>query len=208
MKKKVLVSAGALALAVGVTAAGTLAYLQDKTDAVTNKFTYNAASQNVSLELFEHELKADGLHVDTEKEIAEGASQDYTIIPGATAEKDPTLRVTSGNTKVYVYAEVKETDSGNVLTPEMADGWTQLGVAGKNGGTVYVLTASQSGGVNTGMNEEGTAAKTVEYPVLESVTYTDSLAENAEAEIVVYGYVVDAVAGSDAGTVYTNTFVG
>ena len=204
MKKKVLVSAGALALAVGVTAAGTLAYLQDNTDAVTNNFTYNAASQNVSLTLFEHKLNADGLTVGSE-EIAEGASQDYKIIPGATAVKDPTLRVTSGDTKVYVYAEVVETDSGEVLTPNMADGWTELeDVAGANGGTVYVLTASQSGGVNTGMQDG--AAKTADYKVLESVTYASSMDEDKTGSIVVYGYVVDAVAGADAGDVYTATF--
>lgn len=212
--KKIVASASALALTAAVAVGGTLAYLQDNTLAVTNNFTYNAASQNVSLEIYEHKINPDApLTVfdtaykagDSDHFVYEGENQDYTIMPGATVEKDPTLRVTSGNTKVYVYAEVVENDTNEAIASiAVNSAWEKLNVAGKNNGTVYVLTASKTAGVATGMDED--VAITSEYPVLDSVTYASTLSNNANASIAVYGYVVDAVAGSDAAAVYTATF--
>ena len=213
--KKIVATGSALALTAAVAVGGTLAYLQDSTNAVTNKFTYNAASQNVSLEIYEHKINPENpLQVfdtaytaeDDTHFVYEGDAQDYTIMPGATVEKDPTLRVTSGNTKVYVYAEVKETDESNAIeTITMADGWTSLEMKGANNGDVYVLTLSNDGGIATGMAEQ--IANTNEYPVLKSVKYASTMSADATANIEVYGYVVDAVAGADAKTVYTSTFM-
>lgn len=217
MKMKKIVSAiAALSLVAALAIGGTLAFLKDETGAVTNNFTYNAASQNVDLKIYEHKIDPDNntkvfdtayTEGDDTHIVYEGESQAYTIMPGATVDKDPTLRLTSGATKVYLYAEVVKSDTNNAIANiEIADGWEKLSGSGKNGGDLYVLAASKTAGVNTGMT--GDVANTVEYQVLENVTYTSTLSDDANASIAVYGYVVDAVAGTDAGTVYTETFVG
>lgn len=215
--KKIVASASALALTAAVAVGGTLAFLQDNTEALTNNFTYNAASQNVALEIYEHKINPDNqltvfdtpyAEDDTDHFVYEGGNQTYTIMPGATVAKDPTLRVTSGNTKVYLYAEVVpggDTTAIQTINVNTTD-WEELGVPGKNGGTVYVLKTCKDGGIATGLKDDQKTAETDEYKVLNSVTYASTLSNDANASIAVYGYVVDAVAGSDPATVYTATF--
>lgn len=222
--KKIVASAAALSLTAAVAVGGTLAFLKDNTEALTNNFTYNAASQNVDLKIYERKIDpekktevykdAEGQKVSyvdkeqagSDKFVYEGEDQAYTIIPGATVEKDPTLRLTSGDTEVYLYAEVKETNTEGILTVTMADGWLPLEVDGANDGTVYVWKGAGEVAEKIATGMTGDVANTLEYPVLESVTYEDVRDDVNATNIAVYGYVVDAVAGADAAAVYTATF--
>lgn len=119
MKKstKVLATVLSLVLVAALSVGGTLAYLQAKTDTVTNTFTFG------NLEL----------------ELKETTGSTYPVIPGADISKDPkvTLSTPRGYNDVdaYVYVRVEEKDWPEALIPdtqtrkidyEMAEGWIPL----------------------------------------------------------------------------------
>ena len=202
--KKIVATGSALALTAAVAVGGTLAYLNASTLGVQNSFTYTAADQNVTLKLFEHKLNEnDPLTVvkdDGHKLYAgEDVKQEYTIVPGAEAQKDPTLELKSGKTKVYVYAEVKETDESNAITVNMLGTWRDTGLQGKNGGDVYVLIDSE--------DRDYAAATETAIPVFETITYANiNGALDAKATVDVYGYAVDVTAGETANEAFTAAF--
>lgn len=195
MKKKVLVSAGALALAVGVTAAGTLAYLSSETNKVTNTFTYSSEEQDVSLTLKEYGVKADGLTVDkgTVLDTSDGAKQqEYTIVPGAEAQKEPFLVLDTQNPS-YVYAEVVVTQENGVkgaiideaaLNQDILDeGWKLMdGVDnGVYGGKVYYKEAAMT----------SASENAAEITIFDTVKYSNvEVDDSTEASIEVYGYAI------------------
>ncbi|WP_249030079.1 SipW-dependent-type signal peptide-containing protein [Tannockella kyphosi] len=75
----------ALCLVVLLTIGATIAYLTDQTDEITNSFT---VGENVDIELVE-------------------TDNDYSLIPGETFTKDPTISVTGDD--AYIFVEVIET---------------------------------------------------------------------------------------------------
>ncbi len=101
--KKALTSALAIGLAAVMTiGGGTFAYLQGETEEVKNDFKRNKVMV----------------------ELAETKGPEFSIVPGATDEKDP--KVTVDNT-VDAYAFVEITDATeNLVKYEIADGWTPL----------------------------------------------------------------------------------
>ena len=104
MKKKIAISIVAVALVLCCAIGGTLAWLTDKTDPVTNTFTVG----NINIELKE-------------------TTSDYKMVPGNTIAKDPKVTVKANSEACYLF--VKVTKSGNFdqfLTYAKADGWTQL----------------------------------------------------------------------------------
>ena len=103
MKKKIAISIVAVALVLCCAIGGTLAWLTDKTDPVTNTFTVG----DINIELKE-------------------TTSDYKMVPGNTIAKDPKVTVKANSEDCYLF--VKVTKSGNFdqfLTYAMADGWTQ-----------------------------------------------------------------------------------
>ena len=103
MKKKIAMSIVAVALVLCCAIGGTLAWLTDKTDPVTNTFTVG----DINIELKE-------------------TTSDYKMVPGNTIAKDPKVTVKANSEDCYLF--VKVTKSGNFdqfLTYAMADGWTQ-----------------------------------------------------------------------------------
>ena len=116
MKKKItLVVALALVLVVGVF--GTLAWLTDTTQTVTNTFTVG----NVDITLAETEG---------------GEDHQFKMIPGQTIRKDPVVTVDAGSEACWLFVKLDKAGSAavgqtnlsfdNYLTFEVADGWTQL----------------------------------------------------------------------------------
>lgn len=186
MKKKVLVSAGALALAVGVTAAGTLAYLTDGTGKVTNTFTYNAELQDIELTLMEYKVNPDGVTIDSNREnaIPEGSeAQKYTVVPGATVDKKPFLVLDTENPS-YLYVEIVTTGDSVIEKTNILDkGWTALGGAteGPHKGQVYYLSDAKT--------SNGTAEE--DFVVFDKVTYNNiEQGTSLTANIDVYGYAI------------------
>ena len=85
-KNRVLILVLALVLLFGVSVGGTLAWLLDKTDEVTNVFT----TSDIDVELKEN-------------------TTEYKMIPGWTIDKDPIVTVKAGSEDCWVFIKVEET---------------------------------------------------------------------------------------------------
>lgn len=111
MNKKIIATVGACALCVGLGVAGTLAWLTDKTESVTNTFT----TSNIDITL------------------KETTGSDYQMIPGFTITKDPKVTVSAGSEDCYLFVKLEESDnySDYLENYKISDGWKQL----KNGET-------------------------------------------------------------------------
>lgn len=92
--KKILVLILALVLAIVLTVAGTMAYLTDDSD-VTNTFIVG----NVKIRLDETAIDADGHALPENPRVQKNT---YTVVPGGTYSKDPTLTVLSDSSDCYV----------------------------------------------------------------------------------------------------------
>jgi len=100
-----------LVLVLGLTIGGTIAFLTDKTETLTNTFTVG----DISITLTE-------------------TTTDYKIVPGGESAKDPVITVKSGSEKCYVYALVENNlvVEGTVVgTPNIdTTKWTAVGTNG------------------------------------------------------------------------------
>ena len=122
---KLIVLVLTLALLVGATIGGTLAWLIAETDPVVNTFTVG----NIEIELTE-----------TKPE-----NKTAKMVPGADIAKDPTVTVKADSEACWLFVEVKAENgvvlegtpaATDFLTCEIASDWVKIG-AGKNGGIVY-----------------------------------------------------------------------
>ena len=112
MKKKTVALLLALTLVLGVVAGGTLAWLTDTSDTVTNTFT--TSDINVKLE----ETKGTGTTA-TEKS--------FQMVPGWTIDKDPKAWVEAGSEDCYLFVKLeKSANFDSFMTYAKADGWTKL----------------------------------------------------------------------------------
>lgn len=117
MKKKKLMMAVVSASLVGVVAiGGTLAYLSDKSNTVTNTFNVGKGyvDDNKHVGLWLDETKKTGDENPTEIDLVnrteEGVQYDE-MLPGSVVAKDPTFHLTKESTNSYVFAEVKGLDA-------------------------------------------------------------------------------------------------
>lgn len=115
MKKKTVALLLALTLVLGVAAGGTLAWLTDTSDTVTNTFT--TSDIKVKLE----ETKGTGTTA-TEKS--------FQMVPGWTIDKDPKAWVEAGSEDCYLFVKLeKSTNFDTYLSYEVdiSEGkWTKL----------------------------------------------------------------------------------
>lgn len=103
--KKTLMIALAFVLVIAMSVAGTLAYLTDKTEAVTNTFTVGKV----------------------DIDLKETTGETYKMIPGENIKKDPTVTVKTGSEASWVFVKIeKSADFDNFMTFDVADGWTEL----------------------------------------------------------------------------------
>jgi len=99
----------AMALAVAMMVCGiagsTLAWLVDKTDSVTNTFTYG----------------------DINIELEETTGDEYEMVPGRELDKDPKVTVLAGSEASWLFVKVEESANfDDFMTYEIAEGWTAL----------------------------------------------------------------------------------
>ena len=110
---------------------GTVAWLTAQTAPVVNTFTYG----DINIDLYEHNYDAstNSLGTTEVKNV-----EDYKIIPGVNLPKDPTVKVTKGSEKCWLFVKVEKTGTfvEGKVTYDIADGWTQLTGEGITG-TVY-----------------------------------------------------------------------
>ena len=110
-KRKIMMSVMSAALVGVVAIGGTLAYLSDTTDKVTNTFNVGAGYEeddkgHVGLWLDEVDIEAAESGARTE----EGNTYE-DLLPGDTVVKDPTFHMTAGSTESYVIAKVVGADA-------------------------------------------------------------------------------------------------
>ncbi len=105
MSKRTVAILLALVLLIGCAVGGTLAWLTDKTQEVTNTFT----TSDISIELTESE------------------NLDLKMIPGWTIAKDPKVTVKAGSEACWLFVKIdKSTSYGTYLNDyEVRSGWTQ-----------------------------------------------------------------------------------
>ena len=104
MKKRTLIILVALVAVFGMAVGGTIAWLTDQTEPITNTFTVG----NINIEL---------------KETA----TDFKMVPGVTIAKNPKITVKSGSEACYLFVKVeKSTNLNDFITYTMAAGWIAL----------------------------------------------------------------------------------
>lgn len=104
MKKKTLVLVLAALLMIGAVTGVTLAWLQAKTDPVTNTFT--TADIDLTLE--------------------ETVDPNFKMVPGYTYEKDPVATVLEGSEVCWLFVKVEALNNvNNYIDYGMAEGWTK-----------------------------------------------------------------------------------
>ena len=90
----------ALALLVCCGIGGTVAWLMDSTEAVTNTFTIG----DINLTLVESPYNADG----TYGEAKEGIDNSYPLIPGNSYKKDPKVTVLANSEDCYLFVRMEK----------------------------------------------------------------------------------------------------
>ena len=101
-----LVLAAALVLGAGI--GGTLAWLTDKTDSITNTFTVG----DINIEL---------------TETTGGTDKQFKMVPGNQIEKDPKVTVKAGSEACWLFVKIeKSTNFDTFLTYSVAEGWTKF----------------------------------------------------------------------------------
>ena len=103
--KKTLAMILAVVMLMTACVAGTLAWLQDKTDPVVNTFTVGTI----------------------DIELDESDDLDLQMIPGSTITKDPVVTVKANSEACWLFVKIEKSDNfGSFMTYAVADGWTAL----------------------------------------------------------------------------------
>lgn len=122
---KILLTALCLVLVVALSVGGTLAWLTDNTETVTNTFTVG----DINITLVEHEYDPE----DTDAKLNDTPVDEvsYKLIPGTTYFKDPTLTLKAGSEKCYLFVKFEEINDpatylvyDSILDKE-GNNWTQ-----------------------------------------------------------------------------------
>ena len=114
--KKTLITILATVLVCACLVGGTLAWLMDTTDTLTNTFTIG----------------------DVDIDLKETTGEEYQMIPGNTIEKDPTITVSSDSEDCWLFVKVEKiNDVDDFLTVTMDSNWKLL--AGET--NVYYIEA-------------------------------------------------------------------
>lgn len=128
MKKKTIALVLACILCVGIGIGGTLAWLTDTTDAVTNTFT----TSDINITLTESASALDDGDNDTK-------TNSYQMVPGYTITKDPKVTVTAGSEDCWLFVKLEKSANFDTYMEFTVDsGWTPGTGNGGNGNGVPV----------------------------------------------------------------------
>ena len=171
--KKTLITILATVLVCCCMIGGTLAWLLDQTQTVTNTFTVG----NVNIQLTEDNYADPSNPLDATDTAKD---QSFKMIPGSKIDKKAEVTVLAGSEACYVYVKIAENDTGNVIDWTIADGWTALdGVTG-----VYYRTQgdlSSDGSVDATYSVFKDDQVTVSGDLLQSDTSNPTIAITAYA---------------------------
>ena len=102
MKKK-LMTVLALVLVIAISVAGTIAFLTDTTDPITNTFTVG----NINIDLAE-------------------TATNFKMVPGCDIAKDPKVTVVANSEACWLFVRIDEsTNLDDFISYTVASGWTQ-----------------------------------------------------------------------------------
>lgn len=180
MKKKTLALLLALTLVLGVVAGGTIAWLTDTSDTVTNTFT--TSDINVKLE----ETKGTGTTA-TEKS--------FQMVPGWTITKDPKAWVEAGSEDCYLFVKLEKSANFDTYLSygvDTSEGeWTKLGgvtdevyyrvVEADEMGTSHKFSVLKDDKVTVSgsvTKEMMNGLKAEDYPTLTVTAYASQLMKN------------------------------
>lgn len=158
-KNKIMLSVISGLLVAAVAVGGTLAYLSDKSNMVTNTFNVGAGYEedddgHVGLWLDETAKTGEEnpTVIDYENRTESGVAYDE-MYPATVVAKDPTFHLTNGSTESYVFAEVKGLDAisaagyffsaqplATIFDPETSDlnpNWKKVADDGVDGATEF-----------------------------------------------------------------------
>ena len=143
ISKKMIALMMSLMLIIGGAAGGTIAWLMDTTDPITNTFTTS----------------------DVDIELAETTGNTYKMVPGDVIEKDPKITVNAGSEACYLFVKIEKTGNYDTYLEEysIAGGWTEL----EAGSGVYYRTvdANQTGSPYYVLGGTGNGSLTVKNTV-------------------------------------------
>lgn len=202
MKKmfKVMLLVLCAALLVAGSVLGTLAYLQMKTETITNVMTVG----NVSITLSETKVDNFGKPVANANPIVAtstgvtGGENNYKLIPGLTYTKDPKITVAANSEASYLFVKVvngiADVESGTTIAAQMStNGWNLL----SGTSDVYFMKV-----------EATTQAK--DYPVFGTFTIADNAntldAWASVSNVTITAYAVQAAGFDTAAAAWTATF--
>ena len=178
---------------------GTLAYLQDKTDTVTNTFT----TGKVKITLHEFEIdNATGKKVvagtdDQGNAIYEKADvtgiEDIKLVPRREIEKNPVITVEKGSEECYLFVMVEDSMTAYVTINWDTDLWKKV----EGTDNIYYCT-----------NKVNATNAAVPVDVFESVTCKDVVEykEGTVGTIKITAYAVQAYGFDDAKDAWSKTF--
>ena len=191
MKKvyKMMLVALCAVLLVAASVMGTLAYLQMKTDPITNTF----AVGNVSITLQEYKLNPDtGLKEKDANDqyiaTSEGV-QNIKLVPGRTIHKNPFITVNTNSEKCYLFVKV-DNGLGDDVTISWSTNWVHIG---DNYWMYNLEVDASSGPVN----------------VFKSITCNTTIKNDqswTNSNIVITAYAVQSEGFADATAAWNATF--
>ena len=111
--KKTLTIALSMVLVAAIAVTGTLAFLTDKSEVLTNTFTFGNTEVTIAEPKWDAALAENGI------------DGDMKVVPGQTVAKDPTVTV-KGSEEVYVYAYVNNTLAVHVEIGEINKNWVAV----------------------------------------------------------------------------------
>ena len=195
---KVLVLVLAVLLIVGVSVGGTLAWLQAKTENVTNTFTSAElfADPGSQFTIWEHkaaDTDKDGIYT-IEANAQEVPGNTYDVLPGVNIPKDPTVDIVNLLENAYLYIKVTGLPMAGGLSATIdSTCWEALGdnypgiyvYKDANGSNVITPTNALQVNILT-QNQDGTA---ISVPVNYDGT--------AIGDLTFYAYMVQAAGNGD-----------
>lgn len=180
--RKSIVLAAALVIAITGAVGGTLAWLIDDTDPITNTFTYG----DINIEL--DETDADG---DEDPD-----NNTYEMYPGVTIEKDPRVTVLADSKDSWLFVKLEESENfDEFLVYAIADGWTALD--GEEG--VYYRTTTESDQDQVFEVLEGNQVKVKESVTKDMLNALNANGENNYPTLTITAYAVQLDSIATAG---------
>lgn len=214
MKKRTVAILMACTLILGATVGVTFAWLISGPKAVVNTFV----AGKVAITLDEARVNESGTAISSAQRVQANV---YTLIPGHSYDKDPTVHIEAGSEPCYVFVKVKngistiESSTNSIEEIQMpANGWEVLSGAGGSDGTVYYFKTNT--GKNTSVTVDANGIITVpsdsdvDLVVFEKFTIDGTKAHNNEIStlsansITVTAYAIQALGSASAEDAWRN----